>query len=192
MHSLTIMVISFIMSDFDPCQLKKIIRSVRDWPRQGITFRDITPLLKLPEWMKMVTKALSAEFTDSGITHIGALEARGFIFGTLVAAYMNLPLIPFRKPGKLPAEHIGEEYALEYGTATIEVHTDALSHGDNILLVDDLIATGGTLSAATALCHRLGAGVHGVTAVIGLPYLQGIKKLEKSGMTVKSLIEFQD
>ena len=180
------------MSDFDPLQLKKIIRPVQDWPRQGITFRDITPLLKLPEWMEVVTKALSAEFTDSGVTHVGALEARGFIFGTLVAAHLNLPLIPFRKPGKLPAEHIREEYALEYGTATMEVHTDALSCDDNILLVDDLIATGGTLLAAAALCHRLGAKVHGATAVIGLPYLQGIKKLEKSGIIVKSLIEFQD
>lgn len=178
------------MTEFDRDNIKSLIRPIEGWPKPGVTFRDITPLLKSPEAMYRVIKALSILFSDKIITHIGMLEARGFIFGAQVAAHLNLPLVPFRKPGKLPAACLKENYSLEYGEASIEVHQDALIEGNKILLVDDLIATGGTLLAAANLCRQLGAEVVGAVAIIDLPFLEGSKRLESAGISTRSLLDF--
>lgn len=176
--------------DFDEEQLRSLIRPIENWPKPGVTFRDITPLLQTPSAMAMVTQALIQLFSEETITHIGVLEARGFLFGTQVAASLHLPLIPFRKPSKLPYHCISESYMLEYGSATIEVHEDALSSGDQVLLVDDLLATGGTLNAAATLCQRLQANVVGAAVMIDLPALGGSKMLQEKGICTKSLISY--
>ena len=178
------------MIEFDSARIASLIRPIEGWPKPGVTFRDITPLLQSPEAMRWVTEALIALFEDKAITHIGMLEARGFIFGAQIAARFNLPLVPFRKPGKLPAATLREDYSLEYGEASLEVHQDALKRGDKILLVDDLIATGGTLLASATLCHRLGAEVVGAAAIIDLPFLEGSKKLADAGFCVRSLLQY--
>jgi len=171
--------------------LKNLIRPVNDWPKSGVVFQDITPLLLEPVAMVHVTKALANLFPTSQITHIGALEARGFIFGAQLAAYLQLPLVPFRKSGKLPSTCLKESYELEYGTASIEVHDDALSTGDRILLVDDVIATGGTLLAANKLCKRLNAEVVGAAVIIDLPFLGGSERLMKHNVEVISLTHYE-
>ncbi len=179
------------MTEFNNDQLHSVIRSVDNWPRLGVTFRDITPLLQNPEAINFVTQSLVDLFSDKEFTHIGVIEARGFLFGSLVAAKKRLPIVLFRKPGKLPAQTIREDYSLEYGSEGLEVHTDSLNAGDKVLLVDDLIATGGTLSAAVNLCHRLGAEVAGAAAVIDLAFLPGSKNLIESGVCTRTLLSYE-
>lgn len=153
--------------------LRQIIRDIPDFPKPGILFRDITPLLARAESLQATVQALVDPFRDAGITAIAAMEARGFIFGGLAADALGTGFVPLRKPGKLPHETISESYELEYGIATLEVHKDALGSTDRVLLIDDLIATGGTAIAGCRLVERLGATVAGCAFVIELDDLPG-------------------
>ncbi|WP_281648451.1 adenine phosphoribosyltransferase [Parendozoicomonas sp. Alg238-R29] len=177
-------------SVFSEDRLRGLIRAVPDWPEPGVMFRDITTLLKSPEGMSMVHETFAERYRDKGVTHIGALDARGFLLGAPLAATLKLPLVIFRKPGKLPADTICEEYTLEYGKAALEVHTDSLSAGDKIVLIDDLIATGGTLLAATKLVNRLEAEVIEAAAIIDLPALGGSSKLKDEGIVSFTLTSY--
>ncbi|MDZ7736122.1 MAG: adenine phosphoribosyltransferase [Gammaproteobacteria bacterium] len=157
--------------------LKQIIRDIPDFPKPGILFRDITPLLANTETLQLTIKGLVEPFREAGITAIAAMEARGFIFGGLAADELGTGFVPLRKPGKLPYDTISESYELEYGMASLEVHTDALNESDHVLLIDDLIATGGTALAGCRLVERLGATVAGCAFVIELDELQGRRML---------------
>lgn len=168
--------------------LKKIIRDIPDFPEPGIIFRDITPLLRDHASMLQVTEHLVAPFKDSSITAVAAMEARGFIFGSLAAQALNAAFVPLRKPGKLPFMTESEAYALEYGNASLEIHTDAVSSTDRVLLIDDLIATGGTAVAGCRLIERLGAEVAGCAFVIELDFLQGREKL--NGYDIHTLLHY--
>ena len=154
-------------------QLKQIIRDVPDFPKPGILFRDITPLLADTESLQIAVQALVEPFREAGITAIAGMEARGFIFGGLVADELGAGFVPLRKPGKLPFTTISETYELEYGMASLEIHTDALNADDKVLIIDDLIATGGTAIAACRLVERLQATVAGLAFVIELDALDG-------------------
>ncbi len=153
--------------------LKQIIRDIPDFPKPGILFRDITPLLANTETLQLTIKGLVEPFRDAGITAIAAMEARGFIFGGLAADELGTGFVPLRKPGKLPYDTISESYELEYGMASLEVHTDALNADDRVLVIDDLIATGGTAVAACRLAERLEATVADLAFVIELDALNG-------------------
>lgn len=168
--------------------LAKVIRNVPDFPKKGIQFKDITTLLKHPEAFRQVIDGWKAEYQGKDIDAIVGAEARGFIFGAALAYAMDVPFVPVRKPGKLPAETIAETFELEYGTDTLEIHTDSLNEGDKVLLVDDLLATGGTMAAICRLVERLGAKVEHILFVVELPPLQGRKKLE--GYSASALVEF--
>ena len=159
--------------------LSKLIRDVPDFPKPGIVFKDITPLLADPAGFKSAVDALAAPHRDAGVTAVGGVESRGFIFGAPVAMALGVPFVPFRKPGKLPYKTVSASYELEYGTDSIEVHTDAFKAGDKVLLVDDLLATGGTMAACAQLVEKLGARVAGCTFVIELSFLNGRDKLSK-------------
>ncbi len=154
-------------------KLKSLLRDVPDFPREGIIFKDITPLLSEPTTRREVVKAIGIQFADQGIEAVAAVEARGFIFGSLLAQELNVPFVPVRKAGKLPYEKIKEEYSLEYGKATIEMHTDAIAKGCRVLIHDDLLATGGTASAAGNMIERLGGVVAGYSFIINLAFLPG-------------------
>ena len=170
--------------------IKQLIRPVADFPKPGVTFRDITPLLQSPKAFRHICDSLVQRYIDSQISHIGAMDARGFLLGSVVAYCLNKPLVLFRKSGKLPAKVIGETYQTEYGEALLEVHSDSLGSGDCLLLLDDLIATGGTLLAAAQLTHRLGARVHEAAVIIDLPELGGSRRLEEVGIATFSLTTF--
>lgn len=170
-------------------ELKDKIRTVPNWPREGIMFRDITTLIKDPEGLKKIIDILYERYKDKKIDKIVGIESRGFIFGTPLAYVLGVGFVPVRKPGKLPAEVISEKYILEYGTDAIEVHKDAIDSGDRIVIIDDLIATGGTLSAALNLCKKLGAEVVEAACIVELPDLKGREKL--GGHPVYTVIEFE-
>ena len=153
--------------------IKARIRDIPDFPKPGILFKDLTPLMRDPVALRMTTDALAAPFREAGVTAVVGMEARGFIFGTLVAAALNVGFVPLRKPGKLPAATHAVAYDLEYGSATLEMHQDALDASDRVLLVDDLMATGGTAAASLALVRQTGATVVGCAFVIELDFLQG-------------------
>jgi len=158
-------------------ELKNKIRDIPDFPKQGILFKDITPLLDDPIAMRLAVESLIAPFKDSNITAVVGMEARGFIFGSLAARDLNVGFIPFRKPGKLPYDTESITYSLEYGDATLEVHTDAIKPGDRILLIDDVLATGGTANASCQLVRKLGGDVVGCGFVIELIMLDGRSQL---------------
>lgn len=162
----------------DQLYLKSFIRTVPNWPKPGVTFRDVTTLIKDPEAFAYVTQQFKEKYQNQNITKIAGIEARGFIFGAALAHQMNLPFIPIRKKGKLPAETVSQEYELEYGTDKIEMHKDAISPGENVLVIDDLCATGGTLLAACKLVEKIGGIVAGCAFVINLPELKGLEKLK--------------
>jgi adenine phosphoribosyltransferase len=157
--------------------LEKYIRSIPDWPKQGILFRDITPLLAEPKAFTAAVDALCACFTDAGIEYVAAVEARGFIFGAAVAERLNAGFVPIRKKGKLPSKTESITYDLEYGTDTLEVHSDAVDRGAKVLMVDDLLATGGTMAAACRLIEKIGGQIVGITFLIELTDLAGREKL---------------
>ncbi|RMH02258.1 MAG: adenine phosphoribosyltransferase [Planctomycetota bacterium] len=163
------------------------LRDVPDFPKPGIVFKDITPLLAAPEAFAAACDELAAAARGLAPTRIGAIESRGFLFGAPLAERLALPLFPLRKPGKLPAATLAESYDLEYGSATLEVHTDAAGPGDRVLLVDDLLATGGTVAAAASLVRRLGAEVAGAAFLIELAFLGGRRRLD--GLPVLRLVE---
>ena len=169
--------------------LKSAIRTIPNWPKEGIMFRDITTLISNPKAFSYTIKKLKDKYQNTGITKIAGIEARGFIFGAPLAKEMNLPFILIRKKGKLPGETISQEYDLEYGTDKIEIHKDAISPEDNILIVDDLIATGGTAKAACKLVEKLGGKVASLSFVVDLPDLKGKEKL--AGYNIFSLVEYE-
>ncbi len=158
-------------------KVQRVIRDVPDFPKPGILFKDITPVLADPVLVKEIVMAIAAQYRDQKIDAIAAVEARGFIFGSLLAQEMNCAFVPMRKAGKLPYKTISQEYALEYGTAVVEVHEDAIRKGWNVLVHDDLLATGGTAGAAGQLIQRLGGQVAGFSFLINLSFLAGEEKL---------------
>ena len=170
--------------------LKALVRTIPDYPKKGILFRDITTLIEHPEGFKASIEQIAEGHRHLGVTHVAGIEARGFIFGAGVAIALGVGFIPVRKKGKLPGETIGQNYALEYGVDTIEIHADVLDAGDTVLLVDDLIATGGTAIAAVGLLRRTGATVANAAFVIDLPDLGGAAKLEAEGVEVSTLMAF--
>jgi adenine phosphoribosyltransferase len=172
----------------DRVDLKKYIREVPDWPKKGILFRDITPLLGNAEAFRAAVDAMADDYGGAGIQYVVGVEARGFILGAAVAAKLNVGFIPVRKKGKLPSRTVSVAYDLEYGTNTVEIHKDAVSAGAKVLMVDDLLATGGTIKASCELIERLGGKIAGVVFLIELTELGGIKKL--SGYKVKSIIRY--
>ena len=172
--------------------LKSRVRTVRDWPKPKVNFRDVTTLFGDPDAFRAIIRSLAEESRRVRATRIAAVDARGFILGGALAYETHTPFAVVRKKGKLPYRTIAADYALEYGTATIEIHADASALGDRVLIVDDLIATGGTLFAATKLFRSLGGEVVGVAAVIDLPELGGSAKLREAGLTVHTLCEFSE
>jgi adenine phosphoribosyltransferase len=164
------------------------IRDIPDFPKPGILFKDITPLVKDPAALKLAVHQLMEPFLGSEITAIAGMEARGFIFGSLVAWEMGLPFIPLRKPGKLPYDVQSVSYDLEYGSAVLEAHIDAFETNDKVLLIDDLLATGGTAKASCELIEKLGAKIAACAFVVELDFLNGREKL--SGYQVHSLMHF--
>lgn len=173
----------------DICKIKSAIRTIPNWPKPGIRFRDITTLIMNPDVFSLTIDKLRDRYMNSGITKIAGIESRGFIFGAALARELHLPLVLIRKKGKLPAEVVSQEYELEYGTDKIEVHKDAIGSGDKVLIVDDLIATGGTLKAAAQLVEKLNGEVAGIACVVSLPELKGKEKL--ASYDVYSLVEFE-
>jgi adenine phosphoribosyltransferase len=169
-------------------RLKNKIRDIPDFPKPGIIFKDITPLVKDPAALKLATHQLIQPFLGRSITAIAGMEARGFIFGSLVAWELNLPFIPLRKPGKLPYDVQSVSYDLEYGSAALEVHIDAFEVNDRVLLIDDLLATGGTAKASCELVEKLGATIEACAFVVELDFLEGREKLK--GYEVHSLLHF--
>ena len=170
--------------------LKSLIRPVLDFPKPGVIFRDITPLYQSPRAMRVIADAFIERYVEVDFSHIGAMDARGFLIGSVLAHQLNKPLILFRKQGKLPADVLAEGYQTEYGEALLEVHADSLCEGDSLLLVDDLIATGGTLVAAVNLVRRMGAQVFEAASIIDLPELGGSTRLQEAGVPTFCLTEF--
>lgn len=170
--------------------LKQFVRTIPDYPKKGILFRDITTLIENPEGFRESIERMASHHRGLGITHVAGIEARGFIFGAGVAISLGVGFVPVRKSGKLPGETIGQNYALEYGVDTIEIHADVVKPGDNVLLVDDLIATGGTAIAALRLIRRTGATCDYSSFVIDLPDIGGAEKLIAENVSVHKLIDF--
>ena len=175
---------------FDEFTLKSQIRAVPDFPKPGVVFRDITPLFQSPRALRMTVDSFVQRYIEADFSHIGAMDARGFLIGSAVAYALNKPLVLFRKQGKLPADVLAEGYQTEYGEAFLEVHADSLCEGDSVLIFDDLIATGGTLLAAASLVRRLGARVFEAAAIIDLPELGGSTRLQDAGISTFSLTAF--
>lgn len=159
-------------------QLEDLIRDIPDFPEEGVVFKDITPVLADPTAFKTLIDEMSEPFLDKGITKVAGIEARGFTLATPVADRIGAGFIPLRKPGKLPYETVKEEYELEYGMDALEVHIDAVLEGERVLLVDDVIATGGTAKAAIQLLRHVGADVVGLSVFIELVFLGGIEKID--------------
>jgi len=158
--------------------LARYIRDVPDFPKKGIVFKDITPLLQDAAALKAAADAMAEPWKGRGIQQVVGLESRGFLFGTMVAERLGVGLIPIRKKGKLPAATLVEEYSLEYGTDQVEIHQDAVECGQHVLIVDDLLATGGTAAAAVRLVRKAGGIVDGVSFLIELDFLNGRKQLD--------------
>lgn len=169
-------------------ELKALIRDVPDFPKQGIMFKDITPLLRSPEGLEKSVQQLAEPYRDAGVTSVAGIESRGFIFGSCVARILGAGFVPIRKPGKLPWTRRRNEYVLEYGTDALEIHDDALTKDDRVLIVDDVLATGGTAAAAAALVHGFHATLLGIATVIELTFLDPRKKL--AGVDVHTLLRY--
>ena len=175
-----------MMSDAD--DLRAFIRDVPDFPKPGIMFKDITPLLKSAVGLQKSVEALAAPFRNAGVTAVAGIESRGFIFGSCVARILDAGFIPIRKPGKLPWTRRRNEYVLEYGTDALEIHDDALTERDTVVVIDDVLATGGTAAAAAALVQGFNARLAGLATVIELAFLEPRKKLK--GVEVHTLIQY--
>jgi len=172
-------------------QIKSLIRTVPHYPKPGVMFRDITTLIKDPQGLRLIVQELVARYEGKDLNKIVAIESRGFIVGAPLAMALGVGFVPIRKKGKLPAETIGHDYELEYGFDRIEIHTDAIEPGERVLLVDDLIATGGTAEAACSLIRNCGGVVVECAFIIDLPEIGGRKRLEKLGHSVYALTEFE-
>ena len=171
--------------------IKSRIRTVPHYPKQGVMFRDITTLLKDPVGFRVTITELANRYAGAKIDRVAGIEARGFIVGAALAYHLGVGFVPIRKKGKLPAETVGQDYELEYGTDRIEMHVDAVSQGERVLLVDDLIATGGTAVAACKLIESMGGTIVECCFVIDLPDLGGRARLKKHGHKVFALCEFE-
>jgi adenine phosphoribosyltransferase len=171
--------------------IKSRIRTVPHYPKQGVMFRDITTLLKDPVGFRVTITELVNRYAGQKIDKVAAIESRGFMIGAVVAFQLGVGFIPIRKKGKLPAKTVGHDYELEYGTDRIEIHVDAIGAGDRVLLVDDLIATGGTAEAAVKLIESMGGKIVECCFVIDLPDLGGRRRLEGCGQKVFALCEFE-
>ena len=167
---------------------RRAIRDVPDFPKPGVVFKDITPLLADAALFRRVTAALADPFRDRGITHVVAIESRGFILGAPVAQLLGAAFVPVRKPGKLPSRTVCEAYALEYGTDAVEMHVDALANAGGVLLVDDVLATGGTAAATCRLIERAGGRVAGCSFLLELTFLRGREPL--AGRRVDALLQY--
>ena len=172
--------------------LKSHIRTVPDWPAPGVQFRDITPLLQNPRVFRVLIDAFVHRYMDPALRPdvVAGLDARGFILGSVVAYELNVGFVPIRKKGKLPYTTVEETYELEYGSATVELHTDAVARGQRVLLIDDLIATGGTMMAGKRLLEKLGASVTEGAAIVDLPELGGSERLREAGLKLFTLVDF--
>ncbi|HYO79338.1 MAG TPA: adenine phosphoribosyltransferase [Thermoanaerobaculia bacterium] len=170
-------------------QLKSLIRNVPDFPKPGIVFKDITPLLRSAEGLDRTCELLAAPFREQNVNLVAGIESRGFIFGSIVAQKLGAGVIPIRKPGKLPWTTRRHEYVLEYGTDVLEIHDDAVASGDRVLVIDDVLATGGTLAAAMHLVRGFDATLVGAATVIELGFLAGREKLE-AGAVVHSVLQY--
>ena len=166
------------------------IRTIADWPEPGVQFRDITPLLRDGAAFRALIDVLAERYRDAHLEAIAGIDARGFIIGAALAYKLGCGFIPVRKAGKLPFETVSESYSLEYGKATVDGHTDAAAAGDHVLVVDDLIATGGTIMAAAKLMHRLGARIVEAAVIIDLPALGGSSRLEEAGIPKFALLSY--
>lgn len=171
--------------------IKSRIRTIPHYPKQGIMFRDITTLLKDPVGLRIMIHELVNRYTGKKIDKVAGIESRGFILGAPLAYSLGVGFVPVRKKGKLPAETVGHDYELEYGVDRIEMHVDAVAPGEKVLLVDDLIATGGTAEAAVMLIRKLGGEVVECAFAIDLPDIGGTKRLEKLGVKTFALSEFE-
>lgn len=169
--------------------IKNVIRSIPDFPKEGILFYDITPVLQDPVVFKQTIDFFCGRYKDQSISKIAAMESRGFFFAAPLAYALGCGLVPMRKPGKLPYETIDYSYALEYGEAALEMHTDAIANGERVLILDDLLATGGTANAAVELVHKMGGEIVEVAFLIELTSLGGRKKI--GDVPIFSLIEFE-
>jgi adenine phosphoribosyltransferase len=167
--------------------LESLIRDVPDFPAEGIIFKDITPLLADPAALRETADRLAEPYREAGIDYVAGIESRGFIFASMVAERLDAGFIPVRKPGKLPWKKISKSYELEYGTNTIELHVDAAPPGAKVLMVDDLLATGGTMAAACELIEQIGAEIAGMTFVVELSFLKGRQALAK--YDIRTLID---
>ncbi len=167
----------------DVALIRALIRSIPDFPKPGILFRDITPLLKDKDGFRAAIDLMASPFLSADIDYVVAIEARGYILGAPLAYKLHAGLIPVRKPGKLPYDKITTDYALEYGTNSLEIHNDAVARGQRVLIVDDLLATGGTAAATMALLERLGAIIVGCVFLVELLALEGRKRLDSTPVT---------
>ena len=178
------------MTEIQIKTLKSAVRSIPDYPKTGILFRDVTGILEDPEAFKLTIEMLATQFQTCGFNKIVGTEARGFLFGAPLALAMGVGFVPVRKPGKLPRATFSQDYQLEYGQDILEIHQDALTENDKVLIIDDLLATGGTIEATTKLIRRLGAEVTDAAFVISLPDLGGEEKLASMGLSVFSLLQY--
>ena len=172
--------------------LRSHIRTVPDWPAPGVQFRDITPLLQNPRVFRVLIDAFVHRYMDPALRPdvVAGLDARGFILGSVVAYELNVGFVPIRKKGKLPYTTVEETYELDSGSATVELHTDAVARGQRVLLIDDLIATGGTMMAGKRLLEKLGASVTEGAAIVDLPELGGSERLREAGLKLFTLVDF--
>ena len=177
-----------LATDYD--YVREHVRQVPDFPKPGILFLDITTAVKDAKAMELMTNFLYEQFKDKKVDYIAGIESRGFIFGAALAYKLGVGFIPIRKPNKLPAETIKESYSLEYGTDTIEMHTDAVKSGDRVVVIDDLLATGGTAAAACNLVRKAGAEVVSAAFIIELDPLKGREKIEAKGVEVVSMLHY--
>lgn len=171
-------------------KVRKTIRDIYDFPKEGIVFKDITPLLQDPQLTSEISDALFTAVKHLNIDAVMGIESRGFLWGILLAQQLKVPFIPARKKGKLPYNTVSHQYALEYGTAEIEVHEDAIKAGDNILIHDDLLATGGTASAAAYIIEKQNATVAGFSFIVDLAFLKGKDQLKKFSNNIDSLVAY--
>jgi adenine phosphoribosyltransferase len=171
--------------------IRNHIRTVPDWPSPGVQFRDITPLLSNPRVFRVLIDQFVHRYFDTRPNAIAGLDARGFIIGSVLAYELNVGFVPIRKKGKLPFTTVQESYELEYGSAAVEMHTDAVRTGDRVVLIDDLIATGGTMLAGMRLLQRLGAEVIEGAAIVDLPELKGSQRLRAAGLPLFTLVGFE-
>ncbi len=170
--------------------IRSHIRTVPDWPAPGVQFRDITPLLSNPRVFRVLIDQFVHRYFDHRPSAIAGLDARGFIIGSVLAYELGVGFIPIRKKGKLPFTTVAESYELEYGSATVEIHSDAVKPGDRVVLIDDLVATGGTMLAGARLLQRLGAELIECGAIVDLPELGGSAKLRAEGLALFNLLDF--